>query len=237
MEKQVDKRGRVIAQQIPLRGVRKVIGQRMRQSLDTAPQATIMSKADMSQVVKFRKELKEKGISVSFTDIFIKATAFAAQEIPMANATRDEKFITVFETVNAGIAVMAGDLLIVPVVTNVHEKSLEEISKETKEIIANARAMKFDRIPLDGATITVNNLGMFDVDECTPVVNMPEAAIIAFGAMRKEVWVEDDGSFVAKETAQLSLSFDHAIIDGGMAGQFIMALKKVLAAPQEYIKV
>jgi pyruvate dehydrogenase E2 component (dihydrolipoamide acetyltransferase) len=66
---------------------------------------------------------------------------------------------------------------------------------------------------------------------------MPEAAIIAFGAMRKEVWVEDDGSFVAKETAQLSLSFDHAIIDGGMAGQFIMALKKVLAAPQEYMKV
>jgi pyruvate dehydrogenase E2 component (dihydrolipoamide acetyltransferase) len=235
MEKKRDKKGRVILQEIPYTGIRKIIGQRMRQSLDTAPQGTVITRADMTYIVKLKEELQEKNVRVSYTDIFIKLLACALKEIPILNATRNDEVITIFETVNVGIAVKAGSALVVPVVFDVQNKNVIEIAKETKDLIANVRGGKLELVPMEGGTITINNLGMFDVDGCTPFVNLPEASILAIGTIRKDVWVEEDNNIAVKPVTTLSLTIDHSITDGAPAAQFLGIIKGMMKKPEIYV--
>lgn len=235
MEKKTDKRGRTIIEEIPYQGIRKVIGQRMLQSLTTVPQGSIMVRADMTKIVAFREKLKADGVKVSYTDIFAKLIACAVQEVPIINSTRDDKNITVLESVNVGIAVKASSDLVVPVISNVQSKSLKEIADESRTIIENAREKKYHLIPMDGGTITLNNLGMFNVEACTPVLNPPEAAILAVGSIRKEAWVDKNDNITVRPVTTLSLTIDHAIMDGGPAGEFIGAIKKMMDAPEQYL--
>lgn len=235
MEKKVDARGRVISEEISYSGIRKMIGTRMRNSLDSSPQASMSARADMSKVVELRKKLAEEGLKVTYTDIFIKIVGCVVKELPIINSTRDDKVITIYETVNAGIATKVGSELVVPVIFDVCNKSLREIAIETKEIIENAREGNYGKIPLEGATITVNNLGMYDIDVCTPIINAPESTILALGAIRNEAWVDEDMSIVVKPIATLSLTNDHSIYDGSQVAECLCILKKIMKDPQKYI--
>ncbi|MBS7528579.1 2-oxo acid dehydrogenase subunit E2 [Fusibacter paucivorans] len=235
MEKTVDKFGRIIRNEIPYDGIRKVIGTRMKASLDNAPQGTVMTRVDMSQIIAYRKKLASSGIKVSYTDILAKCVVFAIEETPFVNATRDDKAIYVFETINVGIAVMVDELLVVPVLYNAQTKSIEEIADETKAMVKNARDKRFDLIPMGGATFTLNNLGIFDVEGCTPFVNPPESSILAVGAIKKEAWVTEEETIEIRPVTTLSLTIDHSILDGGMAAKFLSAMKKVLNNLDDYL--
>jgi len=236
MEKKTDRRGRVILREIPFTGIRQVIGQRMRQSLDTAPQGSVFARFDMSAVVALRESCQSKGDKVSFTDIMIKAVAAAAKECPGMNSALENDVITVYETVNVGIAVQVDDILVVPVINGADEKSLLEIAADTKVAIDNARNRRFDKLYMDGATITVNNLGKFYIDGCTPVINPPETAILGMGKIGKEAWVDENDQIVARQVATLSITINHAVVDGGQTGEFLGALKRILDSPADYIK-
>lgn len=236
MEKKTDRRGRIIREEIPFTGIREVIGKRMTESLHKSPQGSVSARYDVSKLAAFRQELKAKGQTVSFTDLFVKIVAVAVKELPVMNSTLENGVITVYDTVNVGIAVQVDDILVVPVLNNVQEKSIEEISRDSKEMIDNARNRRFDKLYMDGATITVNNLGMFYIDSCTPIVNYPETAILGIGKISKEAWVGEDGAIEVRDAATLSLSINHAVVDGGQTGAFMRLMKNVLDAPELYIK-
>lgn len=236
MEQQIDKYGRVIKEVIPYTGMRKVIGTRMRQSLDVAPQGTCMSRADMSKMIELRKKLKAEGKSVTFVDMFVKATVCALKELPIANASRDDNNIYVYETVNVGIAVNVDNSAVVaPVIRNAQDLSLLEIAETTRDLIEKARQKDFAHIPFDGATITVNNLGMYDVDGCTPFINLPEAMMVCFGATRPTAWVDEDNQIVVRPVTTLSITNDHTITDGGQCAQLAGFIKQVMNDPEAYL--
>jgi pyruvate dehydrogenase E2 component (dihydrolipoamide acetyltransferase) len=235
MEKKRDKRGRLILEEMPYNGLRKVIGDRMSESLARAPQGTVMSRADMSNVIKFRQEQKLRGFAISYTDIFVKIIACAVKELPIMNSTRNDDVITIFESVNVGVAIKIDSAIVVPVVSEAQDKTVIEIAKETREMITNVRNGDFASVPMGGGTITVNNLGMFDVDGCTPFVNLPEASILAIGSIRQEAVVDEDGRIVAKPMTTLSLTIDHSIADGGPAAEFLGIMKKIMAEPEMYL--
>lgn len=230
-----DEFGRIIAKKYPYRGMRKAIGNHMLKSLTETPQGTVMSRIDMSEIIRLREEYKKNGISVSYTDIFIKVLASVIKEVPILNSTRDEKSIYVFETVNVGIAVMAGDMLIVPVITDVQNKTLEEIAKESADIISKTRAGQFDQILLDGATITLNNLGIFNIEGCTPIVNVPGAVIVAVGAIKKEAMVDENDNIVVRPVTTISITQDHSIMDGGPLGMALNAFRDIAKEPKKYL--
>ena len=234
-EKKTDEQERVIREEIPYTGIRKVIGKKMRQSLDTAPQGTIVTRVDMSRLIAFRQKYGEKGIKLSYNDLFIKLIALATEKVPVINATRDDKTITILETVNVGFAVDSKVGLIVPVVKDVGNKTLEEIAGETGAIMADAKEGKLNRIPMSGGTITLNNLGIFDIDGCTPFVNLPEAAILAVGAIKKDVWVDENDEISVRPVSTISLTIDHSILDGAPAGRFITLLKKMIQNIDDYL--
>ena len=236
MEQTTDKYGRLIKEQIPYPGIRKIIGTRMRQSLDVAPQGTCMSRADMSKLLELRTELKKEGKSVTFLDLFVKSVACALKMLPIANSSRDDDFIYVYETMNIAIAVnVDNNSVIAPVIRNAQDMSLLEIAEETRDLIEKARNKDFAHIPMDGATITVNNLGMYDVDGCTPFINLPEAMMVTFGATRPTAWVDDDNQIVVRPVTTISITNDHTITDGGQTAQFAGAIKTVMKDPRTYL--
>lgn len=236
MEKQVDRRGRVIIEQTPYDGMRKIIGDRMLNSLNTVGQGTQMCRFDMSKLVAYREKLKEEGLKVSYTDLMAKAIAAALPFSPKINSTLEKNNITVFETVNMGIAVKVDDDLIVPVILDVGNKTLAELSEATKDTIQKTRERRFGEVYMAGATITLNNLGMYNVEACTPIVNTPETAIIAMGKIAKDAWVDENDQLCVRPVSTISISINHAVVDGGQTGMFLDALKVVLDEPEKYIK-
>ena len=235
MEKKTDRRGRVIREEIPYSGIRKVIGQRMQQSLVAFPQGTAMARFDMSEIIKLREDYKSRGISVSYTDIMIKLTAALAKEFPEANSCLENDIITVYETVNVGIAVKVEEILVVPVIMDVVHKDLAQIAADTHEAIDNARNRRFDKLYMDGATITFNNLGMFNVEGCLPILNYPETTLLAMGKISKEAWVDEHDQIVVRPIATITSLINHAVIDGGHASYILTLLKKIIADPRDYI--
>jgi pyruvate dehydrogenase E2 component (dihydrolipoamide acetyltransferase) len=225
-----DVRGRTIKEKIPYSGIRKVIGTRMRESLDTSPQGTVMARFDMSRAVALRMKMAQEGKNVTYTDILIKATCAAIKKVPIINSALLDGEIVVYETINIGVAVKVGNILVVPVVLDADKKSLLEVAADTADAIQNARAQRFDKIIMDCATFTVNNLGMYNIEGCTPLLNPPEAAILAIGRIRKDVWVGENGNIDVRDVCTMSLTIDHSVMDGGPAGEFLSALEEVIGS-------
>jgi pyruvate dehydrogenase E2 component (dihydrolipoamide acetyltransferase) len=236
MEQKVDKRGRIVKEEIPFAGIRKVIGQRMRQSLDAFPQVTAAARFDMSEIVKLKDEMTANGTPVTYTDIMIKAVAAIIRELPEMNSALENDVITVYDTVNVGVAVKVDEILVVPVITDVEKKSLIEIAKDTRTAIAYTRNREFDKIYMDGATITVNNLGMFNVEVCGPTLNYPETCLLAVGKISKEAWVDENDNIAVRPVATMTCLINHAVVDGGQAGVFLTIMKKIVESPKDYIK-
>jgi pyruvate dehydrogenase E2 component (dihydrolipoamide acetyltransferase) len=186
----------------------------------------------MENAIAFRESLNsfDEENKISLNDIIVKACATALQEHPEVNATFMRDKIRIFGDIHIGVAVAIEEGLITPVIRNVDKKGLRDISNEAKDIAARARSRKLKPEEYTGSTFTVSNLGMFGVDEFTAIINPPEAAILAVGAVAEKPVVED-GEIKIGRRMRMTLSSDHRVVDGALSARFMQTLKKILENP------
>ena len=223
----IDENNRMISQTKPLVGIRKIIAERMRESLNRSPQFTaIACNVDVTNLVRLKEKYSFEGMSVSYTDLFIFIVSKALITFPELNSSLQNEKIIVYKSVNIGIAVATGKHLIVPVVKEVQRKNISQISAETKLLIKRTKNNELREDDLRGGTFTLTNLGMFNVDITTPILNPPEAAILGIGAIRKSPVVVND-KIEIKPLTTLSLTIDHAVADGATAAGFLDEIRRL----------
>ena len=216
---------------IPLKGMRKIIAERMHQSLHDLAQANHRMEVDMTQCVAMREQLKAAGVKVSYNDMVIRCVAKVLTEFPMMNSSMTDTAIIQKHYVNVGMAVATDTGLLVPVIKGTDKMSLTQISEAAKDLGKRTKEGGLNPDELTGGTFTVTNLGMFGVDSFTAVINAPEAGILAVGQMKKKAVVLDDDSIVVRPMMWLSLTYDHRIVDGAPAAQFLKRIKTLLETP------
>ena len=210
--------------------MRQMISDHMVFSKHTSPHVTAYVEADLTEMVNWRNKTKNEflekhGQKLTFTPLFIECIAKAIKAFPMINSSLDGKNIIVKEHINIGMATaLPSGNLIVPVVRDADKKSLVELAAETNELAVNAREGKLKADDTSGSTFTISNVGTFGSLMGTPIINQPEAAILATGVIKKraEVMEREDGDNIeVRHMMYLSLSFDHRIVDGFLAGSFL----------------
>jgi pyruvate dehydrogenase E2 component (dihydrolipoamide acetyltransferase) len=213
--------------------LQQTIARRMAESKATAPDFVITCEVDMEAAVEFRKQLKAasgEDPAPSFNDFVVKASALALKEFPRANgAYRDGKF-ELYSRINVGIAVAGQDALIVPTVFDADNKSLGQISRESRALAERVRAGKITPPELSSGTFSVSNLGMFGIKRFVAVINPPQAAILAVGEMTPRPVVRD-GEITVRSIMELTLSCDHRILYGADAAQFLGRIRERLENP------
>jgi pyruvate dehydrogenase E2 component (dihydrolipoamide acetyltransferase) len=186
----------------------------------------------MERAWEAREALKALGPEgkVSFNDIMVKATALALREHPACNAWWQGDHIRMWHEVHIGMAVAVEDGLITPVVRHADHKSLRQISAESRDLAGRARARKLTPEEYTGATFSISNLGMFDIDQFTAVINPPEGGILAVGSITEKPVVKE-GRVEVGRRVRLTMSCDHRVIDGATGAQFLKTLKLLLENP------
>ena len=227
---------RPVLETIPYEGMRQVIGENMAQSWSLAAKVTEHVSVDMTGLLALRAtinaDLKETQ-KVSVTDLLIKAVAKALAKYPKMNVTLSGDEIKVLKDINIGVAVAIPNGLVVPVVKNADQKSLDEVSGVVRDFAKRARRNKLDASEMTGGTFTITNLGGYgSVDYFTPIINQPESAILGVGRTVKMPAVVGD-QIVIRPMMGLSLSFDHRIIDGAPAAEFLSILIKLIEQPHK----
>lgn len=215
---------------LPFSGVRKTIATRMLHSTQEMAQANHRMKVDMTEIIRMREKLKQDDRPVSYTDLLVKAVAVALKDFPILNATLTPEGILLLDAVHVGIAVSIGNGLVVPVIRDADCLSIREISACSADLIDKARNNRLIPEDYSGGTFTVTNLGMFDVDEFTAIINPPECAILAVGKIEKTPVVRDD-AVVIRPIMTMSLTYDHRVVDGAPAAQFLQRVKQILQNP------
>ena len=227
-------RGGAAYQDVPLTQIRKTIAKRLATSLGPIPHFFLTTEVDMERASEARdalnKQLGDQGGKVSFNDIIIKATAHALTKHPACNAWFQEDHIRYWNEVHIGMAVAVEDGLITPVIRNAELKSLADIGREAKELADRARSRRLQPNEYTGATFSVSNLGMFDIDQFTAVINPPEAGIIAVGSIVQKAVVVD-GQPAVRRRMRITMSCDHRVIDGATGAAFLKTLKQMLENP------
>jgi pyruvate dehydrogenase E2 component (dihydrolipoamide acetyltransferase) len=211
-----------IKQVIPLSGIRKITAERLSYSARTAPHSTITMEVDMTNAIKLHEQM-----NVSYTDILVKAAATALKAHPMINSTLENDEIRIFEDVNVGVAIATDKGLVVPVIRDANTKTLSQISATMKNLVEKGRAGRLTKEDLTGGTFTITNLGMYGVDVFIPIINPPEAAILGVGRLVERP-VSVNNEIRMQPTMQLSLAFDHRIIDGAPAASFLQKIKQII---------
>ena len=222
---------------IPMDRVRKIIAEHMVLSKRTSPHVTSFIDADVTRLVNWRNTNKEKflaaeGQKLTLTPIFIDAVAKALYEFPMVNISVDGDNIIKKKNINIGMATALPDgNLIVPVIKNANEKSLTGLAKAVNDLAERARINKLKPDEITGGTITITNFGSYNNLAGTPIINQPQAAILGTGVVRKTPIVIEtpEGDMIAiRQVMILSLSYDHRVIDGALAGKFLHKVKQIL---------
>ena len=219
LEKQSTSTPRV-KEERPLAGVRKITAERVATSFRTAPHSYVTMEVDMTCAAAVREKSH-----ASYTALLVYATAQALQEHPTANSTLVNGSVRIYESVNIGVAVSTEGGLVVPVIPDAERKPLEKISTELEELAKKAREGKLTKEQLAGGTFTVTNLGMYQVDMFLPIINPPEAAILAAGRIVNRP-VAFEGEVTVRPVMSLTLAYDHRILDGVPAAEFLGKVKK-----------
>ena len=216
----------------PASEIRKVIAKRLVTSLGPVPHFFLTTEIEMDRAAEMRKGINalDPDLKISINDIIIKVTAAALMQHPEVNASFQEKFVRYYEHADIGVAVAIEDGLITPVVRSADQKSLSEISAEVRELAERARTRKLKPEEYTGASFSISNLGMFGIDEFTAVINPPEGAIIAVGAMSAKPVVRDN-EIVIRQMMRVTMSCDHRVIDGATGAKFLHTFKKILENP------
>jgi pyruvate dehydrogenase E2 component (dihydrolipoamide acetyltransferase) len=217
----------------PLSPMRRAIARRLTESKQTIPHFYVTVDVDAAPLVALRAQLnslRPETEKLSFNDLIVKASAVALTRFPPVNSQLAGDRIRALPGVHIGVAVSLDEGLIVPVIRDCQAKSVTQIAAEIREKAARARAGKLAPEEYSGGSFTVSNLGMYDVEQFVAVINPPEAAILAVGAIRDAAVVQE-GQVVAGKRMHLTLSVDHRIVDGAVAAQFLQELTARLEAP------
>ncbi len=216
----------------PATQIRLTIAKRLVTSLGPVPHFFLTVDIEMDRAAEMRESIKalDPDLKISVNDIIIKCAAVALIQHPQVNASFQEKFIRYYEHADIGVAVAIEDGLITPVVRGADQKSLSQIAGEVRELAERARSKKLKPEEYTGATFSISNLGMFGIDEFTAVINPPEGAILAVGAMTPKPVVRDN-QVVVRQIMRVTMSCDHRVIDGATGAKFLQTFKKILENP------
>ena len=229
MDGGADPRGPVTL--VRLSRARRLTADRMAESARTIPSFPLTAEADMSRAVELRARIGELARDVpTVTDVVVAACGRALREHPRVNASYRDGAVAQFGRVNVGVAVDAGETLLVPTVTDADARSLPSIAARTRELARRARAGRLTPGELAGATFTVSNLGMFGVTVFEAVINPPQAAILAVGALREQPRVEG-GEVAVRPVMTVTLTSDHRVLDGAEAARFLRRVVELLERP------
>ncbi|AIQ64292.1 dienelactone hydrolase [Paenibacillus stellifer] len=224
-------------ERVPFKGIRKAIANAMVKSAYTAPHVTIMDEVDVTELVAFRTRMKpvaeKKGVKVTYLPFIVKALVAASRQFPALNATIDEEAneIVYKKYYNIGIATDTDNGLIVPVIKDADRKSIWMIASAISDLAARGREGKLSPNEMKGSTISITNIGSAGGMFFTPIINYPEVAILGTGRISEKPVVKN-GEIVAAPVMALSLSFDHRLIDGATAQNFMNYIKSLLANPE-----
>jgi len=216
---------------IPNSQMRKTIARRLGESKFQAPHFYLTMEIDMDNSIRSRKAINEVSpVKVSFNDMVIKACAMALRQHPAVNSSWMGDFIRRNKHIHIGSAVAVPDGLIVPVIRFADQKSLSQIAADASQLYEKVRNKKIQPDEFTGNTFTVSNLGMMDIDEFTAIINPPDSAILAVGAIKEKVVKKGDG-FGVTNVMKVTMSCDHRSIDGAVGAAFLQTLKKFLENP------
>ncbi len=215
----------------PVSQIRKVIAKRLGESKFSAPHFYLTMEINMDKAMEARVQMNEiSEVKISFNDMVVKACAMALRKHPAVNSSWMGDFIRQNQHINIGVAVAIEEGLIVPVVRFTDQKTISQISTETKELAGKAKSKKLQPNEFSGNTFTISNLGMMDIDEFTAIINPPDSAIMAVGRI-KETVVRKGESFGISNVMKVTLSCDHRSVDGAVGAAFLQTFKKYLENP------
>ena len=215
---------------VPLSQLRKAIAKRLTQSIGPVPTFYLTTEVDMERVAEARQALAAAEVKISFNDIIVKAVALALRQHPACNAWWQDDRIRYWNEIHVSMAVAIEDGLITPVIRHADLKSLLEIGAESRDLAARARDRRLAPEEYTGGTFSVSNLGMFDIDQFTAVINPPEAGILAVGSIAPKPVAEGD-RVVVRKRMRVTMSCDHRVIDGATGAAFLRTLKQMLENP------
>ena len=219
---------------IAMDGIRGIIAERMTLSLQTNASVTLHTEVDATGLVELRGMLNDKlqarEVNITYTDLLVKVVANALREHPRLNATLTDEGIHLLPEINIGVAVALEDGLVVPVVRAADKGRLSEISTQVRDFAERARGNQLTPGELQGGTFTITNLGNFGIDAFTPIINPPESAILGVGRILKKPIVHED-EIVIRSMLALSLTFDHRVVDGAPAAQFLQTVSNYIQDP------
>jgi len=220
---------------IPLKGIRKIIAQRMTESFRNTPHFYLSVEVDMSAVQDLKERVKDEvekraKVRLTLTDILVKVVASALKDHPIINSRIEGDQIRLLEEINVGVAIAIEDGLIVPVVHRADQKSLTEIASAIRTLTKRARRGKLSLEDVGGGTFTLSNMGMLGIDKINPIINPPECSILGVGRTIEKPVVRER-EIKIKPMAWLSLSSDHRIVDGAAAGLFLNHIQKIIENP------
>jgi len=226
-----------ILEKIPLAGLRKTIAERMSKSKGEIPHITLFIDVDMSSSEIFKEKINQEigEKKITYTDLIIRATALSLKKYQILNSTLENERIIIFKDINIGLAVSIKDGLIVPVIRNANKLSVEEIADERVKFVRCARENKLELGDVTGSTFTITNLGMYEIDYFCPIINPPEAGILAVGSIVKKPVVDKEGKITVKPMLKLGLALDHRILDGAVGAKFLQFLREILQEPNKLV--
>ncbi len=220
---------------VPHSRIRQITAQRMSESARLTAPVTLTTEADATELVALRQQLKasyaRRGLAIpSYNDIYIKLNAAALQDHPGLNSSWSEEGLILHNDINIGFAVETEKGLLAPVLRDVTAKSLREVAAETTRLIEGAHQERLGLESMQGGTFTITNLGMYGIDAFTPIINLPQAAILGIGRIVCKPAVHE-GEVVPRQMVALSLTFDHRVVDGAPAARFLNTVREYVSEP------
>jgi pyruvate dehydrogenase E2 component (dihydrolipoamide acetyltransferase) len=217
---------------VPLTQIRKTIAKRLAESIGPVPTFYLTVDLDVERVAEMRAAMASQGelFKVSFNDVLLKIVATAVAQHPEVNAHWMGDRIRYFNRVHIGVAVAVEDGLITPVIFDANLKGLRQIADEVRSLADRARARRLKPEEYTGATISVSNLGMFGIEQFTAIINPPETAILAVGAVEARP-VVTDGAVTVRRRMRITMSCDHRVIDGATGARFLQTLRQLVENP------
>lgn len=231
--------GTVPGEIVPVTQIRRLIAERMAAGSQTTAPVTLTTEADATELVAVREQFKaalspRNMVVPTYTDLIIKLTSIALTEHPMLNASWQDRGILVPDAVHIAMAVDVESGLVVPVIRDVPSKSIQQIAEESRSLAEKARGRQLSMDDLQGGTFTVTNLGNYGIDAFSPIINLPQCAILGIGRIIDKPAVVD-GQVKPRKLLSLSLTFDHRIVDGGPAARFLNLVREYVEQPYQWL--
>ncbi|HEV3078732.1 MAG TPA: dihydrolipoamide acetyltransferase family protein [Gemmataceae bacterium] len=213
--------------------IRRRIAERMMESRRSTAPVTLTTTADATNLVHLRRQFKAGSIVPGYTDLIVKLTALALRDHAALNARWEKDRVLLVKEIHIGIAVDTPAGLFVPVLRDVPNLTLQDIAARSRDLIERARQHKLRRDEMQGSTFTVTNLGPFDIDAFTPIINFPECAILGLGRIQRRPAVREE-QIVIRDQITLSLTFDHRVVDGAPAARFLQKLSQMIENAEQF---